>query len=58
MQQGTTAGHHIDREKFADLLIRYYRLRGWDDEGMLSRQRTTEIQKIASIAEPPQAYPS
>jgi aldehyde:ferredoxin oxidoreductase len=56
MQQGTTtAGHHIDREKFADLLSRYYRLRGWDDEGRLSSERTAEIQKITSIAEPPQA---
>jgi aldehyde:ferredoxin oxidoreductase len=52
MQQATTAGHYIDREKFADLLIRFYRLRGWDDEGRLSGKRTAEIQKITSIAEP------
>jgi aldehyde:ferredoxin oxidoreductase len=59
MQKGTTtAGHYIDRQKFADLLIRYYRLRGWDDEGRLSGERTTEIQKITSIAEPPQASSS
>jgi len=56
MQKGTTtAGHYIDRQKFTDLLIRYYRLRGWDDEGQLSGERTTEIQKITSIAEPPKA---
>ncbi|MDH3884157.1 MAG: aldehyde ferredoxin oxidoreductase C-terminal domain-containing protein, partial [Desulfobacterales bacterium] len=55
MQQGITAGHKIDRKKFADLLIRYYRLRGWDDEGRLSSERTTEIQKIISMAEPPKA---
>jgi len=54
MQQGTTAGHRIDREKFTELLIRYYRLRGWDEEGMLSGERTTQIQKITSIAQPPQ----
>jgi aldehyde:ferredoxin oxidoreductase len=54
MQQGTTtAGHYIDRQKFANLLVRYYRLRGWDDEGRLSNDRVGEIQKITSIAEPP-----
>ena len=53
MQQGITAGHQIDREKFADLLIRYYRLRGWDNEGNLSNERTTEIQKITSIIQNP-----
>jgi hypothetical protein len=54
MPAGMTKGHYIDREKFADLLTRYYRLRGWDDEGRLSSERTVEIQKITSIAHPPE----
>ena len=50
MPGGITKGHYIDREKFADLLTRYYRLRGWDEEGRLSSKRTAEIQKITTIA--------
>jgi aldehyde:ferredoxin oxidoreductase len=53
MPGGMTKGHRIDRQKFADLITRYYRLRGWDDEGRLSSQRTAEIQNITSIAQPP-----
>lgn len=50
MPLGTTKGHRIDRKQFADLLDRYYRLRGWDNEGNLSPERTTEIQKITKMA--------
>jgi aldehyde:ferredoxin oxidoreductase len=45
-----TRGHRIDKKQFADLLTRYYRLRGWDEEGRLTAERTEEIQKIAANA--------
>ena len=29
-------GHHIDRERFDEMLSRYYALRGWDEDGIPS----------------------
>ena len=49
MPNGLTKGHQIDRKQFADLLTRYYRLRGWDDEGQLTPQRIAEVKKITAI---------
>jgi aldehyde:ferredoxin oxidoreductase len=51
MPLGSTKGHKIDREQFADLLTRYYRLRGWSDEGVLRPERIKEIEAITSACE-------
>ena len=40
-------GHHIDRKKFAEVLDKYYKLRGWDTHGMLSKKRVAELEAIA-----------
>ena len=42
----TAKGHHIDREQFAAALSRYYKLRGWDSEGRVSKKRMKEIEAI------------
>lgn len=42
----TAKGHHIDREQFAAALSRYYKLRGWDNEGRVSKKRMREIEAI------------
>ena len=43
----TAKGHHIDRKKFAGMLDKYYKLRGWDKSGMLSSKRVRELEAIA-----------
>jgi len=43
LPHGVAKGHHIDREKFRGMLDRYYRLRGWDDEGRVRPERIAEI---------------
>jgi aldehyde:ferredoxin oxidoreductase len=40
-------GHHIDRKKFAEMLDKYYKLRGWDKSGMLSKKRVAQLEAIA-----------
>jgi aldehyde:ferredoxin oxidoreductase len=52
MPLGSTKGHRIDRKRFADLLDRYYLIRGWDKEGKLSLQRSTEIRELTNTAQP------
>ena len=42
-------GHHIDRGQFDQMLTRYYRYRGWDDNGNPSDQTRTEIQESLKI---------
>lgn len=39
-------GHRIDREKFQEMLSGYYRLRGWDESGLLSSERQREIESF------------
>jgi aldehyde:ferredoxin oxidoreductase len=39
-------GHHIDRGQFNQMLTRYYRYRGWDDEGNPSDRMRTELREI------------
>jgi aldehyde:ferredoxin oxidoreductase len=51
MPLGSTKGHKVDREQFADLLTRYYRLRGWNDEGVLRPERIKEIDAITSACD-------
>ena len=42
----TAKGHHIDRKQFQIMLDRYYALRGWNNEGMLSEERVNELEAI------------
>ncbi len=42
----TAKGHHIDRKQFQIMLDRYYALRGWNEEGMLSEERVNELEAI------------
>ncbi len=48
MPLGLTRGHHIDRDAFAQLLTRYYRRRGWDDEGRVPQARREELEALAA----------
>jgi aldehyde:ferredoxin oxidoreductase len=43
MPKGMSAGHRIDREKFGEMLDRYYALRGWTKEGLVPQERAREI---------------
>ncbi len=42
----TAKGHHIDRQEFEKMLIRYYKLRRWDEHGMLPQERIQELEGI------------
>ncbi|MFW9986415.1 MAG: aldehyde ferredoxin oxidoreductase family protein [Candidatus Odinarchaeota archaeon] len=42
----TAEGHHVDRKQFQTMLDRYYVLRGWNAEGMLSEKRVNELEAI------------
>jgi aldehyde:ferredoxin oxidoreductase len=50
MPGGATEGHLVDRGEFAELLTRYYALRGWDDTGELLPERTAELQVFSRAA--------
>ncbi|UCF07348.1 MAG: aldehyde ferredoxin oxidoreductase family protein [Thermoplasmata archaeon] len=39
--------HHIDRKEFARALDRYYEVRGWSKEGMVSEDRESELEAMA-----------
>ncbi|MEW5760980.1 MAG: aldehyde ferredoxin oxidoreductase family protein [Candidatus Thermoplasmatota archaeon] len=39
-------GHSIDRQKFADVLTKYYALRNWDENGFLSKERIAELEEM------------
>lgn len=41
-----TKGHHIDREKFAQMLDEFYALHGWDAEGRPARERVAEFESL------------
>lgn len=43
MPDGVAKGHKIDREEFKGMLDRYYKLRKWDDDGVVPEDRITEI---------------
>jgi aldehyde:ferredoxin oxidoreductase len=43
-----TKGHHIDREKFQQMLDDYYAVRGWDRAGRLSEERANELDRLAT----------
>ena len=37
-------GHHIDRKEFDNLLSRYYKLRGWTNDGQVRKERVKELE--------------
>jgi aldehyde:ferredoxin oxidoreductase len=41
-----TKGHHIERKEFRNLLSRYYKLRGWNDEGQVKKARIKELEAL------------
>ncbi|MFH1755825.1 MAG: aldehyde ferredoxin oxidoreductase family protein [Candidatus Latescibacterota bacterium] len=43
LPHGVAKGHHIDRDKFFEMLDRYYQLRQWDKEGVVPQERITEL---------------
>jgi len=43
MPDGLAKGHKIDREQFKGMIDRYYKLRHWDDDGVVSKERRDEI---------------
>ena len=46
----TKKGTVVDREKFAQMMSEYYGLRGWDKNGLQTRQKLVELD-LADIAE-------
>jgi len=46
MPLGIAKGHHIDRQKFDEMLSRYYALRGWDKAGNVPENRRNELEAI------------
>ena len=50
MPLGVPKGHHIDRKEFDAMLSRYYKLRGWDEAGMLAPSRVEEIESVGGLA--------
>ncbi len=43
LPHGKAKGHRIDREKFVEMLDRYYHLRSWDEEGVVPEGRIAEL---------------
>jgi aldehyde:ferredoxin oxidoreductase len=52
MPGGSTKGHRIERDKFDEMLTRYYSLRGWSEEGAPSAEKTGALAKITEAAKP------
>jgi len=42
-----TKGHHVDREKFQQMLDEYYEERGWDGDGRVPAARQAEIEGLS-----------
>ncbi len=43
LPHGVAKGHHIERDKFFEMLDRYYQLRHWDEEGAVYEERIAEL---------------
>ena len=39
-------GHHIDRREFDQALTRYYKLRGWTEDGIVKQERVRELEGL------------
>jgi len=46
MSMKIAKGHHIDRKKFENLLSRYYKLHGWDNNGKVKKERVKELEAL------------
>ncbi len=46
MSLNVAKGHHIDRKEFEKLLTRYYKLRGWTNEGKVKKERVQELEVL------------
>lgn len=46
MKRNLAKGHHIDREKFQEMLSAYYEMRNWSDDGQLKPERVKELEAI------------
>ena len=40
-------GHHIDRKEFDKMLTRYYKLRNWDSDGLVKKERVKELEGLS-----------
>jgi len=40
-------GHYIDRGEFDKLLTRYYKIRGWTNDGIVKKERVKELEALA-----------
>lgn len=49
MPAGKTKGHKINREKFNQLLAKYYSLRNWNNDGVPDSVRENEIAELAAM---------
>ena len=43
LPHGVAKGHHVDRGKFLEMLDRYYKLRRWNEEGVVPEERVAEL---------------
>jgi len=43
LPHGLAKGHHIDREKFGEMIDGYYGFRGWDQDGVVNEERIAEL---------------
>jgi aldehyde:ferredoxin oxidoreductase len=50
MPLGMAKGHHISREGFERMLADYYRIRGWQPDGMLRPERAAEFEAMLAEA--------
>lgn len=50
MPLGMAKGHHIDRQGFELMRSDYYRLRGWQPDGMLPPARKAEFEQLMTAA--------
>ncbi len=46
MPDRKTKGHHVDREKFQQMLYDYYAERGWDGDGRVPPDRQSKIERL------------
>jgi len=49
MRLKVAKGHRIERDKFNEMLSRYYKLRGWDGNGLVEKKRIREIEAIGGL---------
>lgn len=43
MPHGLAKGHRIDRDEFNAMLQRFYKLRGWTEDGVVPEERIAEL---------------